>query len=106
MIVSILCSNHVTLQFGRRERPHIAYLDGHSDWRSWERENKEKNESSQDCDAKGLPYEFSPIDLYSQSTLSLDNDAIQAQSKSSAVGNTLPGREATRRRSAHRQIQR
>jgi hypothetical protein len=108
MMVAILCSNHVTLQFGRRLRPHIAYLEGHSDWKSWEQAQKKAKEeatSALDCDTKGLPYQFSPIDLFSQSPKSMDNEIQPAQSTTSALGGpTLV--DTTRKRSIHRQIQR
>jgi hypothetical protein len=107
MTVSILCSNHVTLQFGRRVRPHIAYLEGHSDWRSWERAQlTEKSNPAFDCDTKGLPYQFSPIDLFSQSPASMENETIQPQSMTSALDGSGAGRDATRKRSVHREIQR
>ncbi|GAB5590457.1 hypothetical protein Unana1_05357 [Umbelopsis nana] len=106
MIVSMLCSNHVTLRFGRRARPHIAYLEGHSDWRSWEiAQKKEKGEPAGDCDAKGMPYQFSPIDLYSSGG-GLEDEKPRPQSTSSALGEQTAGRGATRKRSAHRNVQR
>ncbi|KAI8583668.1 hypothetical protein K450DRAFT_222220 [Umbelopsis ramanniana AG] len=107
MIFAILCSNHVTLQFGRRARPNIAYLNGHSDWRTWEQEQKQKKASESECDAKGLPYKFSPIDLYSPGKFSLESEILQAQDKTFATGGAaLSSGEVTRRRSGHRQVQR
>jgi hypothetical protein len=107
MICAILCSNHVTLQFGRRDRPHIAYLDGHSDWRTWEQEQQQKKALDGECDAKGIPYKFSPIDLYCPSKFPLESEMLQAQNKPFATGGALPSSgEVTRRRSGHRQVQR
>jgi hypothetical protein len=103
MIVGILCSNHITLQFGRRPRPHIAYLEGYDDWRSWEKAQTKEKDDPQEYDAKGYPLQFSPIDLFSNP----NNDMQPPQSTTTAFGgpNFTTG-DATRKRSVHRQVQR